>query len=155
MENKNKFGIKIGYEYCIPIYARVEFNETILTVPYNWFVEKTNTLPEYFCRNASMDEFNALYDLAREQGVLLPDTNGGEPHYHIKIQNTEKAQELIELTDEEFYDVMMCLAQKMGYGWMDVEGFTKCLRSCLYEIQDNLINQNGGELEFIENTKTL
>jgi len=75
--------------------------------------------------------------------------------YHISVFNEEMADKINELNDDDFYDVMMCLAQKFGNGtsYLDVNGFCEKLKGALNEIQFNLINANDGVENFLDSTK--
>ena len=46
---------------------------------------------------------------------------------------------------------MMCLAQRFGSGssYTDIDGFCKTLNAALHQIQDNLVESNGGIDNFL------
>lgn len=59
-------------------------------------------------------------------------------NYHLKQENDDLAMQLFLLSDDDFYDTMMCLAQLMDISWQDVNKFTEKLRIILTEIQYTL-----------------
>ena len=74
--------------------------------------------------------------------------------HHLDAENEKLAVKINELSDDDFYDVMMCLAQRFGKGtsYTDIDGFCKTLNAALHEIQDNLIDVNGGLDNFLDVT---
>ena len=72
----------------------------------------------------------------------------------MDAENEKMAVKINELSDDDFYDVMMCLAQRFGKGtsYTDIDGFCKTLNLALHQIQDNLIEVNGGLDGFLDVT---
>ena len=74
--------------------------------------------------------------------------------HHMDMENEKLAVKINELSDDDFYDVMMCLAQRLGEGvsYTDIDGFCKTLSAALHQIQDNLVEVNGGMDRFLDVT---
>lgn len=56
--------------------------------------------------------------------------------HHLDAENEKLAVKINELSDDDFYDVMMCLAQRFGKGtsYTDIDGFCKTLNVALHQI---------------------
>lgn len=74
--------------------------------------------------------------------------------HHMDAENEKMAVKINELSDDDFYDVMMCLAQRFGKGtsYTDIDGFCKTLNAALHQIQNNLVEVNGGMDRFLDVT---
>lgn len=165
MEAKtNKKHYVLGYDWVeLSTYGAYdertdEQEERLFCVPRKWAEDWLSAYDgrkiKKFLEEYTWDDAEQMYESAERMGQLLP-INIDDPIYNIKQENKEHAREINELSDTDFYDLMMNLAQMLGIAYIDVNGFCDKLRSILYEIQNSILEDyNGSVEEFIAHEVT-
>lgn len=79
-----------------------------------------------------------MIEEADRKCYLLPVGPDNDCVYHISWKNESVAEEIDDLTDEDFYDAMMCLAQRHDIPYSEPEKFAEWLGNVLGGIKGRL-----------------